>query len=102
MVDPKKFFGRSRKNPLSIKKKLHGWSRKKSMADPEKKYIVDPDPVWNNAIPDFAIPFTFPLTSPGQTKWLTGSHPTLARFCCVPIVHHMPSPFVYDYMRVLR
>ena len=63
------------------------------MAD---RYIVDPDPAWNYAIPDFAIPSTFHLTSPGQTKWLTGSHPTTARFCCVPIIYHIPPPFVYE------
>ena len=66
------------------------------MVDPEKNYFVDPDPAWNYAIPDFAIPSTSSLASPGQTKWLTGSHPTPACFCCVPIIYHMPSPFVYE------
>ena len=68
------------------------------MADPEKNHIVDPDPTWNYyTLPDSAISSTFPLTLPGQAKWLAGSlhHPTPTR--CVPItLYHMPLPFVYE------
>ena len=40
----------------------------KSMADPEKNYIVDPDTARNYTIPNSVIPSTFPLTLPGQAK----------------------------------
>ena len=98
--------GRSKNISWSIQKKSiidhesTAWLiQKKIMADPEKNNFVDPDPDWNYAIPD--IPSTFPLTSPRQTKWLTGSHPTPARFCCV----QTPSFTIClrpSYMRVLR
>ena len=84
---------RSKKKSLVDPEKIHYRSRKNCMVDPEKKsmadrYIVDPDPAWNYAIPDFAIPSTFPLTSPGQTKWLTGSHPHPSPLLLCP--HHLP------------
>ena len=66
IVKPKKFHSRSRKNSLSIKKKLRGWSRKKIHGRSRKKYIVDPKPACNYAIPDSGIPSTFPLTLPGK------------------------------------
>ena len=90
--------GRSKNVPSLIQKKIiidqekTAWLiQKKSMAD-HKKNFVNPDPAWNYAIPDFAIPFTFPLASPGQTKWFTEyyPHPSPLLFC----FHHSPYSFV--------
>ena len=38
-------------------------------------FNVDPGPAWNYEILDSVIPSIFPLTLPGQAKWLTRSLP---------------------------
>ena len=64
------------------------------MADQEK--ITSSIQIQPGTMQSLTSPYLPPSLSlhPGK-QWLTDLTPTPARFCCVPIIYHMPSPFVY-------